>query len=312
MEFKHIPVMLNECIDGLSIKSDGIYFDGTLGGAGHSSEILKRLTRGKLIATDKDDDALKISTERLKKISDNFVTVKSDFKNFDTVLDNLGIEKVDGILLDLGVSSYQLDNAERGFSYSHDAPLDMRMDRSSKLTAEMVVNDYEPEKLIKIFYEYGEEPFAKEITKNIVEFRRHTRITTTKMLSDIIKQSIPKKFQIVKGNPSKRAFQAIRIEVNGELAGLYDAINAMIKRLNVGGRIAIITFHSLEDRIVKDAFRLNATNCICPKNIPICICGHKASVSLVNKKPITASLAELKSNSRSASAKLRIAEKIAD
>lgn len=312
MEFSHIPVMLNECLDGLKIKSDGIYFDGTLGGAGHSSEILKRLTTGKLVATDKDDDALKVSTERLKKISNNFVTVKSDFKNFDKVLDDLNIEKVDGVLLDLGVSSYQLDNAERGFSYSHDAPLDMRMDRSSNLTAEMVVNDYEPEKLVKIFYEYGEEPFAKDIVKNIVKFREQKRITSTKTLSDIIKQSIPKKFQIAKGNPSKRVFQAIRIEVNGELAGLYDAINAMIKRLNVGGRIAIITFHSLEDRIVKDAFKLNATNCICPKNIPICICGHKATVSLVNKKPITASEMELESNSRSASAKLRIAEKIAE
>lgn len=310
MEFKHIPVMLNECIDGLNIKSDGIYFDGTLGGAGHSSVILSKLKTGKLIATDKDDDALKISTKRLSKISNNFVTIKSDFKNFSKVIDDLGIKKVDGILLDLGVSSYQIDNAERGFSYNADAPLDMRMDQSAPLTAEIVVNEYEPEKLTKIFYEYGEEPFTKEIVKNIVEFRAHTRITTTKMLSDIIKNSVPKKFQISRGNPAKRVFQAIRIEVNGELAGLYDAINQMIARLNKNGRIAIITFHSLEDRIVKDCFKFNATDCICPKNIPVCVCGHKASVKLVNKKPIVASSEELKINSRSSSAKLRIAEKL--
>ncbi len=303
--------MLNECIEGLNIKSDGIYFDGTLGGAGHSSEILKRLENGLLIGTDKDDDALNVATERLGKISKNFVTVKSDFKNFSKVLNDLKIEKVDGILLDLGVSSYQLDNAQRGFSYIHDAPLDMRMDRSSSLTAETVVNEYEPEKLTKIFYEYGEEPFTKEIVKNIVEFRKAKRIETTKELSDIIKMSVPKKVQIAKGNPSKRVFQAIRIEVNGELSGLYETINQMISRLNIGGRIAIITFHSLEDRIVKDVFKLNATDCICPKNIPVCVCNHKANLKILTKKPLTASESELNNNSRSSSAKLRIAEKIA-
>ena len=310
MEFQHIPVMLNECIDGLNIKSDGIYFDGTLGGAGHSSEILKRLKNGLLIATDKDDDALRVSTERLSKISKNFVTIKSDFKRFDEILDDLKIDKVDGILLDLGVSSYQLDNVERGFSYMADAPLDMRMDRSNPLTAEVVVNEYSPEKLTKIFYDFGEEPFTKQIVQNIVDFRKSQRITTTKMLADIIKMSVPKRVQIEKGNPSKRVFQAIRIEVNGELTNLYETINKMIARLKVGGRIAILTFHSLEDRIVKDVFKLNATDCICPKNIPVCVCGHKASVKIVNKKPITASQNELSQNSRSASAKLRIAEKI--
>ena len=310
MEFKHKPVMLNECIEGLNIKSDGIYFDGTLGGAGHSSEILKRLTTGKLIATDKDDDALKVSTERLSKISSNFVTVKSDFKKFDSVLDSLGIDKIDGVLLDLGVSSYQLDNAERGFSYIADAPLDMRMDRTNPLTAEIVVNEYSAEKLTKIFYEYGEESFTKQIVKNIVEFRQQQKITTTKMLADIIKNSVPKKVQMQRGNPCKKVFQAIRIEVNGELTGLAEVINQMIKRLKKGGRIVILTFHSLEDRIVKDVFKENSTGCICPKNIPVCVCGHKESVKLINKKPITASEKELKENSRSASAKLRIVEKL--
>ncbi len=312
MEFKHIPVMLNECLEGLNIKPDGIYFDGTLGGAGHSSEILKQLNKnGLLIATDKDDDAIKVSTERLSKIADKFKVIKSDFKKFNEILDELKIEKIDGVLLDLGVSSYQLDNAERGFSYIVDAPLDMRMDRSKILTAETVVNEYSAEELTKIFYEYGEEHFTKKIVQNIVEFRKNKRITTTKMLADIIKQSVPKKVQAQKGNPCKKVFQAIRIEVNGELKGLYDVINQMISRLKIGGRIAIITFHSLEDRIVKDCFKNNSLGCICPKNIPVCVCGHKACVKLINKKPILAGADELKYNSRSASAKLRIAEKIA-
>jgi 16S rRNA (cytosine1402-N4)-methyltransferase len=311
MEFKHMPVMLQECIDGLDIKPNGIYFDGTLGGAGHSSEILKRLTAGGLlIATDKDDDALKVSTERLSKIGSNFKVVKSDFKNFDNILYGLGIDKIDGVLLDLGVSSYQLDNASRGFSYMVDAPLDMRMDTQNPLDAKQVVNEYSSEKLTKIFYDFGEEPFTKKIVQNIIEARKVAPITTTKQLSDIIKMSVPKKIQATHGNPCKRVFQAIRIEVNGELSGLEDVLNKMIQRLKVGGRIAVLTFHSLEDRIVKDVFKLNATNCICPKNIPICVCGHKACVELVNKKPIVASKTELESNSRSACAKLRIAKKI--
>ncbi len=312
MEFKHTPIMLFECLDGLDIKPNGIYFDGTLGGAGHSSEILKRLKTGKLIATDKDEEALAVATERLSKISKNFVAVKSDFKQFDKVLDDLGVEKIDGVLLDLGVSSYQLDNAQRGFSYIADAKLDMRMDKSSALTAEDVVNNYSAEALTKIFYEYGEETFTKEIVKNILKFRETERITTTKQLADIIKMSVPKKVQIAKGNPCKKVFQAIRIEVNGELANLYDTICKMIDRLKVGGRIAIITFHSLEDRIVKDAFKFCATDCICPKNIPVCVCLHKAKVKLITKKPILPSDKEQKENSRSTSAKLRIAEKICD
>lgn len=310
MEFKHIPIMLNECLDGLDIKPNGIYFDGTLGGAGHSSAILKKLKNGCLIASDKDEEALKVSTERLAKISNNFKTVKSDFKQFSKILDNLNIDKIDGVLLDLGVSSYQLDNVERGFSYIHDAPLDMRMDKSNPLTAEIVVNEYTAEQLTKIFYQYGEEPFTKNIVKNIVEQRKTKRIATTKQLADIIKQSVPKKVQIQKGNPCKRVFQAVRIEVNGELTNLENTIYQMIDRLKVGGRIAIITFHSLEDRIVKDAFKFCATGCICPKNIPICVCGHKASIKLINKKPLVANEVEQQQNSRSLSAKLRVAEKI--
>lgn len=310
MEFKHIPIMLSECLEGLAIKKDGIYFDGTLGGAGHSSEILKRLENGLLVATDKDDDALKVSNERLSKINNNFVTVKSDFKNFNNLLDNLKIDKIDGILLDLGVSSYQLDNAGRGFSYTKDAPLDMRMDQTYSLTAYEVVNTYTESQLTKIFYEYGEEPFTKTIVKNIIEQRQIEPIKTTLELADIIKKSVPKKVQITKGNPCKRVFQAIRIEVNRELTGLEQAIYDMIARLKKGGRIAIITFHSLEDRIVKDAFKLCATDCICDKSIPICVCGHKASIKLINKKPLVANLKEQQENSRSLSAKLRIAEKI--
>ena len=303
--------MLNECIEGLNIKENGIYFDGTLGGGGHSSEILKRLKNGLLIATDKDDDALQFASERLKKISNNFRTVKSDFKNFSSILDEMKIDKIDGVLLDLGVSSYQLDNIERGFSYSQNAVLDMRMDKSAKLTAKFVVNNYEPEKLLKIFYEYGEEPFSKDIVKKIVEVRNQKPIETTGELVEIVKSAIPKKFQIGKGNPAKRIFQAIRIEVNGELSGLYEVVNQMIDRLKVGGRMAVITFHSLEDRIIKDAFKLNATGCICPKNIPVCVCGHKATVKILTKKPLIPSDSEQQTNSRSTSSKLRIIEKIA-
>lgn len=313
MEFKHIPVMLNECLLGLNIKPSGIYFDGTLGGAGHSTEILKQLDKnGLLIGVDKDGDAIKVSSERLSKISKNFITVKDDFKNFDNILNNLKIDKVDGILLDLGVSSYQIDNVSRGFSYMNNAPLDMRMDRSNLLTAEIVVNTYSAEMLTKIFYDYGEEPFTKNIVKNIVEYRKLHQISDTETLCNIIRSSIPKKVLMTGGNPCKRVFQAIRIEVNGELKNLEQAIQNMISRLKVGGRIVILTFHSLEDRIVKDTFRLCATNCICPKSIPVCICHHKASIELINKKPIIASAEEQENNSRSKCAKLRIAQKITD
>lgn len=305
--------MLNECLLGLNIKPSGIYFDGTLGGAGHSTEILKQLDKnGLLIGVDKDGDAIKVSSERLSKISKNFITVKDDFKNFDNILNNLKIDKVDGILLDLGVSSYQIDNVSRGFSYMNNAPLDMRMDRSNLLTAEIVVNTYSAEMLTKIFYDYGEEPFTKNIVKNIVEYRKLHQISDTETLCNIIRSSIPKKVLMTGGNPCKRVFQAIRIEVNGELKNLEQAIQNMISRLKVGGRIVILTFHSLEDRIVKDTFRLCATNCICPKSIPVCICHHKASIELINKKPIIASAEEQENNSRSKCAKLRIAQKITD
>lgn len=305
--------MLNECLLGLNIKPSGIYFDGTLGGAGHSTEILKQLDKnGLLIGVDKDGDAIKVSSERLSKISKNFITVKDDFKNFDNILNNLKIDKVDGILLDLGVSSYQIDNVSRGFSYMNNAPLDMRMDRSNLLTAEIVVKTYSAEMLTKIFYDYGEEPFTKNIVKNIVEYRKLHQISDTETLCNIIRSSIPKKVLMTGGNPCKRVFQAIRIEVNGELKNLEQAIQNMISRLKVGGRIVILTFHSLEDRIVKDTFRLCATNCICPKSIPVCICHHKASIELINKKPIIASAEEQENNSRSKCAKLRVAQKITD
>lgn len=310
MEFKHKPVLLDECIEGLNIKSNGIYFDGTLGGAGHSSEILKHIKTGKLIATDKDKDAIEFATKRLSDISHNFQIVRSDFKNFDSILNDLNIEKVDGVLLDLGVSSYQLDNGERGFSYRFDAPLDMRMDRDSNMSAYDVVNTYSQEQLTKIFFEYGEDPFSKQIAKNIVAFRQEKPVKTTFELVEIIKNSVPKKVLMQKGHPAKRIFQAIRIEVNGELAGLENVIKQMIERLNRGGRIAIITFHSLEDRIVKNVFKEYSTGCICPKQLPVCICNHKASIKLVNKKPIIADEDELNENSRSSCAKLRIAEKI--
>lgn len=310
MEFKHLPVMLNECINGLNIKPDGIYVDGTLGGGGHSYEILSRLNSGLLVGIDKDDDAIKAGTEHLSQLNKRFLTVKSDFKNYKKILEDLKITGVDGVLLDLGVSSFQLDNFERGFSYSHNAPLDMRMDKTNLLTAEKVVNNYSEKDLTKILYEYGEEPFTKSIVRNIINYRKTQRIETTGQLVDIIKSSVPKKVLMTKGHPAKRVFQAIRIEVNGELLGLEQAINDMVTSLNKGGRIAIITFHSLEDRIVKNSFKLLSTNCICPPELPICVCHHKASVKLINKKPILPSEEELKINHRSSSAKLRIAEKI--
>lgn len=310
MEFKHSPVMLEECIMGLNIKPNGIYVDGTLGGGGHSFEILKKLNGGLLIGVDKDTDAIQCAKLKLNTLNKNFVTVNADFKNIKQILQNLQIQKVDGILLDLGVSSFQLDNAERGFSYSQNAPLDMRMDKNSILTAEKVVNDYSEKDLTKILFEYGEEPFTKSIVKNIVEHRKIQRITSTFQLVDIIKMSVPKKIQFTRGHPAKRVFQAIRIEVNGELRHLSEAIEAMVESLNVNGRIAIITFHSLEDRIVKNAFKLLNTNCICPKDFPICVCNHKASVNIITKKPIIPTEVEIEKNARSTSAKLRIAEKI--
>lgn len=306
--FEHTPVMLNECLDGLNINPEGIYVDGTLGGGGHSGEILKRLTTGKLIAFDKDDDALISTGEKLKNYKDKVIFVKSDFKNMYEKVHELGFQQVDGILLDLGVSSYQIDTAERGFSYRFDSRLDMRMDRTAKLSAYEVVNNYSSEDLIRILYNYGEENFAKSIVNNIIEARKVKEIKTTGELVALIENAIPKKFW-GKGSVAKKTFQAIRIEVNGELDGLDVAINKMIDLLNPSGRLAIITFHSLEDRIVKQVFKERATDCICDKTIPFCVCNHKSDVKLVSKKPIIASKEELANNKRSSSAKLRVIEK---
>lgn len=306
--FEHTPVMLNECINGLNIKPNGIYVDGTLGGAGHSLRIVEKLKDGKLIAIDKDDTALEVSKERLKNFN-NVVFVKSDFKNFKNIMEEKNILGVDGILLDLGVSSYQIDTPERGFSYRFDGKLDMRMDTKSGITAFDVVNNYSESELARIIYTYGEESFSKLIAKKIVEERKKHPIETTMQLKEIIENAIPKKFH-GQGSPCKKTFQAIRIEVNNELGNLDVVLKDMVEKLNKGGRLAVITFHSLEDRIVKNVFKELSTNCICDKSIPICVCNHKASVVLVNKKPITASSAELKINKRSSSAKLRIVEKI--
>jgi len=304
--FNHTPVMLNECIDGLNIKPNGIYVDGTLGGAGHSRVIASKLKSGKLICIDKDDDAIKVASERLKDY-DCVQIVKSDFKQFVSVLDSLNIKSVDGVLLDLGVSSYQLDTADRGFSYRFDAPLDMRMDRDNPFSAYAVVNDYSEEKLAEIFFRYGEEPFARKVAREIVVYRKSKPIETTGQLVQIIEKVIFKK----KGsNPCTKVFQAIRIEVNKELEGLEFAINQMIDILAHDGRLAIITFHSLEDRVVKTVFKDRSTDCICDKTLPFCVCNHKADAVLVNKKPIEATKKELEENSRSSSAKLRVLQKI--
>lgn len=308
-KFKHTPVLLNECLEALNINPSGIYVDGTLGGGGHSGEILKRLSAGKLIAFDKDDDALESTGEKLKSFGDKVLFIKSDFKNMYEKVTELGIDKVNGILLDLGVSSYQIDTPERGFSYRFDGRLDMRMDRKANLTAYDVINTYSKEDLVRILYNYGEENFAKAIVSKIIEARNGKNIETTSELVSIIESAIPKKFW-GKGSVAKKTFQAIRIEVNGELEGLDVAINKMIDLLAPKGRLAIITFHSLEDRIVKQVFKIRSTDCICDKTIPICICNHKSDVKLVNKKPIEAKKEELEVNKRSSSAKLRIIEKL--
>ncbi|MGD9901203.1 MAG: 16S rRNA (cytosine(1402)-N(4))-methyltransferase RsmH [Spirochaetales bacterium] len=310
MEFKHIPIMLNECLEGLNIKPSGTYVDCTIGGAGHSSQILKFLKKGTLIGIDKDKEAIETSRKRLSEISNNFILANDDFKNYKQIIGNLGIKNVDGILIDLGVSSYQIDNAERGFSYIKDAKLDMRMNSEQALSAYEVVNEYEPAKLVKILFEYGEESFAKQIVSKIVEARKIAPINTTLELSNIIASAIPAKFRFKNGNPAKKTFQAIRIEVNAELTRLDTAIKDMVESLNKGGRLAIITFHSLEDRIVKNAFKELATDCICPPEFPVCVCNHKASIKLVNKKPLIPTSEETLENSRSTSAKLRVAEKI--
>lgn len=310
MEFKHISVMLQECIEGLNIKPDGIYVDCTLGGAGHSLEILKNLSsKGRLIGIDQDEDALNAAKERLRDYN-NVTFVHDNFYNIKEILENLNIEKVDGILMDLGVSSYQLDEGERGFSYMQDAPLDMRMNRNSPFSAYNVVNEYSQEELYDVIKSFGEEKFAKKIATIIVDRRKKKTIETTFDLVDIIKASIPAKFRQEGGHPAKRTFQAIRIEVNKELHILDKTITDGVEALNPGGRIAIITFHSLEDRIVKNKFRDLQDPCKCPKELPMCVCNKTPIIKLVNKKPIEASEEELKYNSRSKSAKLRIADKI--
>ena len=310
LEFNHRSVLLDECMEGLAIKPDGIYIDGTAGGAGHSSEIAKKLESGRLVAIDQDETAVAVATERLGALGKNTTVVRSNFCEIASVCRELGIEKIDGVLLDLGVSSYQLDTAERGFSYSADAPLDMRMDNRCSLTAYDVVNTYSEQELKKILFDYGEERYAPAIASAIVRKREAAPIRTTAELSDIIKYAMPPAAREGGHHPAKRSFQAIRIEVNRELDVIEPAIKAAVELLGKGGRIAIITFHSLEDRIVKQAFASLASGCTCPKDFPICVCGNKPKVKLVNRKPILPSKEELEENPRSRSAKLRVAEKL--
>ncbi len=309
MEFNHKPVLLEECIQGLNINPDGIYVDGTLGGAGHSLEIAKRLSpNGMLIGIDRDIDALEVAKQRLKQYT-NVKYVHGNHDDIKEILEELQIDKVNGILLDLGVSSYQIDTEKRGFSYMLNSELDMRMDQSQELTAKEVVNTYEEEELSKIFYEYGEEKFAKQIAKSIVEQRRKNPIETTQELVNIIKQAVPY-YDKNAGHPAKRTFQAIRIEVNNEIEPLYNTVKNAIESLKQGGRLCIITFHSLEDRAVKKAYNDALGKCICPKDLPYCVCGAKQVGKIINKKPIEATKEEKEENSRSKSAKLRILEKV--
>ena len=309
MEFKHKSVLLNETIDGLNIKPDGIYVDGTLGGGGHAYEVCRRLgEKGSIVGIDQDAAAIEAASARLKDFGEKVTIVRSNYCDMKSKLHELGIDKVDGIMLDLGVSSYQLDTAERGFSYREDAPLDMRMDTRQKMTARDIVNDYTEADLYRVIRDYGEDKFAKNIAKHIVQARAVKPVETTAELSEIIRASIPMKFQKKSGHPAKRTFQAIRIELNRELDVLRDSLDDMIDLLNPGGRLCIITFHSLEDRIVKSAFRKNENPCTCPPDFPVCVCGKKSKGSIITKKPILPSEEELEYNSRSKSAKLRIFE----
>ena len=312
MEFNHVSVLLNETIEGLNIKPDGIYADGTLGGAGHSYQIASKLNGlGRLIGFDQDEDAITASTERLKEFK-NVTIVRSNYRNMKEELNNRGINKVDGILLDLGVSSYQLDTVSRGFSYKEEAPLDMRMDNRNEVTARDIVNNYSQGDLFRIIRDYGEDKFAANIAKHIVMNREIKPIETTTELAEIVKAAIPLKFRKQGGHPAKQTFQAIRIELNSELSVLKESLMDMIDLLNPNGRICIITFHSLEDRIVKNIFKEAEDPCTCPKNFPTCVCGKKSKGKVITRKPILPSEEELKLNLRSKSAKLRIFEKIAD
>lgn len=313
MEFKHTSVLLEETIEQLHIKPDGIYVDGTLGGGGHSFEICKRLTTGRLIGIDQDEDAIAAATERLKPYKERVTIVRSNYAQMAEVLHDLGIHSVDGIILDLGVSSFQLDTPERGFTYrSEDAPLDMRMDRRQRMTAHDIVNNYSESELYRIIRDYGEDRFAKNIAKHIVQARKEKPIETTGELNAIIRGAIPMKVQATGGHPSKRTYQAIRIELNHELDVLRDNLDTMIDLLNDGGRICIITFHSLEDKIVKSNFKKNENPCICPSNFPVCVCGKKSKGHVVGRKPILPSQEELERNSRSKSAKLRVFERMTE
>lgn len=310
MEFKHKSVLLYETVDQLNIKPDGIYVDGTLGGGGHSYEIASRLSdKGRLIGIDQDEDAIKAASERLKHFMDRVTIVRNNYCNMDKVLDELSIDKVDGIMLDLGVSSYQLDTAERGFTYNVDAKLDMRMDQRQEVTARDIVNDYSEYDLYRIIRDYGEDRFAKNIAKHIVAARQKKPIETTFELNEIIKAAIPMKVRATGGHPSKRTYQAIRIELNRELEVLENSIDMMIDRLNKEGRLCIITFHSLEDRIVKVRYKNNENPCTCPPSFPTCVCGKKSKGKVITRKPIIPSEEELEENSRSKSSKLRVFER---
>ena len=310
MEFHHKSVLLDECIQGLNIKPDGIYLDGTLGGAGHSSQIVRRLTTGRLIGVDRDQVALEAAAQRLAPWKERVTLVHSNFKDIDGILDRLGIEKVDGMLFDLGVSSPQLDDGQRGFSYMADAPLDMRMNREDRLTAYDVVNQWPREELRRILYEYGEERYAPQIAGAIDRKRQNAPIETTLQLVDVIRGALPAQALREKQHPAKRSFQAIRIAVNDELGAVREAMEKAIDCLNPGGRLAVITFHSLEDRIVKAAFNQAAQGCTCPKDFPVCVCGKKPKVRLTPRKPILPSDEEIEENPRARSAKLRVCEKI--
>lgn len=310
IEFNHVSVLLNECIENLNIKPDGIYVDGTMGGAGHSLEIVKKLSeKGMLIGIDRDEEALAVAKERLIEFN-NVKYVHDNHDNIDEIIKNLNIKGVDGILLDLGVSSYQIDEKTRGFTYMDDGPLDMRMDKSQKLTAEYIVNNYKEQDLARIIFEYGEEKFSRKIARNICEYRKNKKIETTGELVKIIEKSIPGKFREKNSHPAKRTFQAIRIEVNNEIEPLYNTIKNSITALNSKGRLCVITFHSLEDRMVKKAYVDAEGKCTCPKDLPYCVCGNVSLGKIITKKPILPTEKEMQENSRSRSAKLRVFEKI--
>ena len=311
MAFEHTTVLLHETVDGLNVRPDGIYVDATLGGGGHAFEVCRRLgSTGRLIGIDQDADAIKAAGQRLEGFGEKVTVIRSNYRDMKPELHKLGIDSVDGITLDLGVSSYQLDTADRGFSYRMDAPLDMRMDQRQKMTARDIVNEYSEVELFRVIRDYGEDRFAKNIAKHIVAEREKAPIETTGQLNEIIRHSIPMKIQKTGGHPSKRTFQAIRIELNHELEVLRDSLDDMIDMLSPGGRICVITFHSLEDRIVKSAFRRNENPCTCPSHFPVCVCGKVSKGKVVTRKPILPSEEEMESNSRSKSAKLRIFERV--